>query len=186
MHDTALVAVQQALEHLPDDRASLRNRHGLTTLVQILLHVQVEKLEDQVELVVASHDVEQVDDGRVVELTEQGDLADGRAWDTLIRVFDLDFLQRYSLVELEVDRLVDDTVGALADLLEQLEALAARLLLPIELLLGLGGLLGLFAGLDAVADFRVSVTLHGGVLPTINDAGGGLANQTHVSIEFDL
>jgi hypothetical protein len=84
VHDAALVAVQQALQDLPDDGASLRNRHGLAAPVQILLHVKVEKLEDQVELVVAVHDVEQVDDGSVVELTEQGDLSNGGTGNTFI------------------------------------------------------------------------------------------------------
>ena len=68
------------------------------------------------------------------------------------------------LVELEVVRLEDDTVGALADLLEELEALAAGFLLFVELLLRLGGFPRLFARLDALADVGVRVSLHGGVL----------------------
>lgn len=84
VHDPALVAVQQALQHLPDDRASLGDGHGLAAAIEILLHVEVEKLEDQVELVVAVNDVEQVDDGSVAELTEEGDLADGRAGNAFV------------------------------------------------------------------------------------------------------
>lgn len=88
------------------------------------------------------------------------------------------------LVELEVDRLVDDTVGAFTDLLEELEAWATEFLLSVELLLRLGGFPRLLGHFDAFADVGVGVDLHGSVLALLRDTGGGLANQAHVFLEF--
>ena len=177
----------------------MRNRHRLAPFIKVLLHVKVEILENQVELVVAVYNVEQVDNGRVVELSEQCDLTNGCAGDSFIAVLDLDFFERYRLylirikylnfipqtpqneentylVELKVDRFENDAISALADLIEQLEALSTGLLLPFELLLGLGGFTRLLASIDAVADVAVAVTLHVGCLAAIHDSGRGLAN----------
>ena len=90
------------------------------------------------------------------------------------------------LVELEVDRLIDDAVRALADLLEELEALPAGLLLSVELLLRFGGFSRVFACLDAFADVGVSVSLHVGVLASIHVPGRCLANQAQVFVELGL
>ena len=121
----------------------MRNSHGLAPFIQVLLHVLVEILENQVELVVAVYNVEQVDNGRVVELSEQCDFANGGAGDTFIAVLYLDFFERYRLnlirildlnfipqtpqngentylVELEVDRFENDAIRSLADLIEHI------------------------------------------------------------------
>ena len=90
------------------------------------------------------------------------------------------------LVELEVDRLVDDTVRALADLLEELEPLTAGLLLSVKLLLRFGGFSRVFACVDALADVGVSVSLHVGVLASSDVPARGLANQAQVFVELGL
>ena len=64
----------------------------LGMLVHVLLEVHVEVLEDHVELVVRVHHVEELDHVGVLELLQQGDLADGRAGDAL------GFAMRKSLV----------------------------------------------------------------------------------------
>ena len=213
MHDAALVAVQEALEHLPDDRASLRNSHRLATAVEVLLHVEVEKLEDEVEPIFAMNDIDEVDDVDVAQLTQQGNLADRGAGNALVGVLDFDFLNCYRLklirngnlkfilrkaktvvpitylVEFEVNSLKNDAVGAFTDLLAQLEALAAALLesflLLLALLLGLSGLASLL---------RVKVLLRGDILRLLVSAivapsqvaAGGLARHAHVLVDVDL
>jgi len=213
VHDASLVAVQEALKDLPDDRASLRNSHRLAAAVEVLLHVEVEKLEYEVELVFAMNDVNEVDDVHMAELTQQGDLANRGAGNALIGVLDFDFLNCYRLqmirnenlkfilrnaktveaitylVEFEVNRLIDDAIGALADLLTQLEALATRLLesglLFDALLLGLGS----FASL-----LRVNVLVYGAILLCLVSSivapgqvtARGLARHAHVLVDLDL
>lgn len=46
VHDPPLVAVEQTLQDLEYNRASLIYGHSFASLVKILLHVQVEVLED--------------------------------------------------------------------------------------------------------------------------------------------
>ena len=97
MHNAALVTVEQPLEDLPDDAPDLVERQRHSLLVQVVLHVPVEKLEDQVQLVPRVEHVQQIHDERVVELLQQGDLADGSRRDTFVGVFDLDFLEGHDL-----------------------------------------------------------------------------------------
>lgn len=97
VHDAALMAVEQALQHLVDNRARLCECHRLAPLVKILLHVLVEKLEGQVELVLAMDDVQQVDNAWVAKLAQESDLADGSAGNTLVTVLNFDLFESYSL-----------------------------------------------------------------------------------------
>ena len=213
VHDAALVAVQKARKDLPDDRASLRNSHRLAAAVEVLLHIEVEKLEYEVELVFAMNDVNEVDDVYVAQLTQQGDFANRGAGNAFIGVLNFDFLNCYRLqmirnenlkfilqnaktveavtylVEFEVNCFIDDAVGALANFFTQLEALAARLLesglLLHALLLGLGGLASLL---------RVNVLVYGGILLCLVSsivapsqvAAGGLARHAYVLVDLDL
>lgn len=213
MHDAALVAVQEALEHLPDDRASLRNSHRLAAAVEVLLHVEVEKLEDEVEPIFAMNDIDEVDDVDVAQLTQQGNLADRGAGNALVGVLNFDFLNCYRLklirngnlkfilrkaktvvpitylVEFEVNSLKNDAVGAFTDLLAQLEALAAALLesflLLLALLLGLSGLASRLRVKVLLGDDILRLLVSAIVAPS-QVAAGGLTRHAHVLVDVDL
>ena len=88
------------------------------------------------------------------------------------------------LVVLVVDRLVNDTVSAFANLLNQLEPLAADFLLTVELLFGLCGFASLFYIFDRFRSSVVAVTLHDGVLATVDVPGRCLSGQTDVFVQF--
>ena len=66
MHDPSLMAMQQALKHLPNDGLGMRERHRVAFLIQVLLHVQVEILKDKVELVLSVDDINQINNSWVV------------------------------------------------------------------------------------------------------------------------
>ena len=70
VHDASLVAVEESLENLVDDGPGLVDSHRLATLVQVLLHVQVEVLEHQVQPILAVYDVEQVHDVLVAQFSQ--------------------------------------------------------------------------------------------------------------------
>lgn len=82
--------------------------------LHVFLEIKVEELEDEVELVAVGVDnVEETDNVWVVHLLEEGNLADGGGWDTLIFGLETDLLEsdNASVVE-EIAGLVDDTVGS--------------------------------------------------------------------------
>jgi len=70
VHDPSLVAVKQALEHLPYDRSDVTDFHRRAFLVEILLHVLVEKLEDQIQLILSMNDINQTHDSWMVKFPE--------------------------------------------------------------------------------------------------------------------
>jgi hypothetical protein len=88
---------------------SISDRKG----VHVLLEIQVEELHDEVELVsVCVDDVEETDDIRMVKLSQDGNLADGGARDTL--VFSLEtnlFESDDATVVAQIAGFVDNTIG---------------------------------------------------------------------------
>ena len=110
-----------------EDGEKNSRRHGgaaRTVLLRlhVLLEVKLAVLEAEVELVVAGHvgDVLELDDVRVGELLEEGDLAQRGAGDALVLALELDLLQRRDLAGLLVRGDVDLAKGALAELLAAL------------------------------------------------------------------
>ena len=87
----------------------------LLAAVEELLEVLVEVLEDEREFAVGVEHVDEADDVGVLELLEQGDLADGRRRDALVLRLQPDLLQRVDLVCISVTRLVDDTISTFAN-----------------------------------------------------------------------
>jgi len=81
--------------------------------LHVLLEVEVEELEDEVELVaVGVDDIEEADDVWVLELLEEGDLANGGGGDAFIFGLETNLLQGNDAAAIEeVAGLVDDTVG---------------------------------------------------------------------------
>ena len=63
----------------------------------MLLHIHVEVLEYQVEFVLSVNDVEETYDSFVVQFLQKGYFSESCAWNTLVAVFDFDFLKGDSL-----------------------------------------------------------------------------------------
>lgn len=79
-------------------------------------------LKDKHEAVLGGevHDVEQLYDVRMADLLEDADLANAVRRNAVFRGVDLDLLQGNHFVAERLERLVDHSVGALSDLLQQL------------------------------------------------------------------
>ena len=88
--------------------------------VHVLLQVQVEELEHEVQLGVGVDDVLEPHDVGVLELFQEGDLPDGRRGHPFLLLLEPDFLEGDRRARRAVAGLVDDAVGALADLLDLL------------------------------------------------------------------
>jgi hypothetical protein len=86
----------------------------------VLLQVQVEELEHEVQLGVGVDDVLEPHDVGVLELFQEGDLPDGRRGHPFLLLLEPDFLEGDRRARCAVAGLVDDAVGALADLLDLL------------------------------------------------------------------
>ena len=84
-------------EHLPDNVLDVLHRERLAFLVQVFLHVEVEELEDEVDLVLAMDDIQQIHYARMVQLLQQRHLPDRRARYTLVRVLYLYLFQSNNL-----------------------------------------------------------------------------------------
>ena len=100
VHYAPLVAVKQAVQHPPHHALDLANAQALLLggpFVQIALHVNIQKFENQVQLLVTVQDVQKLHDRRVVQLLQQADLPEFDAGYALVRMLDLDLLERDSL-----------------------------------------------------------------------------------------
>ena len=97
VHDSPLVAMENGEEHLPDNVLDVRHREWLALLVQVLLHVEVEVLEDEVDLVLAMDDVQEIHYAWMVQFLEQRHLPDRRTRYALIRVLYLYLFQGNNL-----------------------------------------------------------------------------------------
>ena len=86
--------------------------------VHVFLEVQVQKLKDEVELGICVDDVLEPDDVGVLELFQQRNLPDGRGGDPFLFLLEPDLLEGDRRARRPVSGLVDDAVGALADLLD--------------------------------------------------------------------
>lgn len=86
--------------------------------VHVLFQVEVQKLENQVELGVGVDDVLQSHDVGVLEFFQQGNLPDRRRRDPFFFLLEADLLEGDGCPSCPVSRLVDDTVGPFADLLD--------------------------------------------------------------------
>lgn len=82
--------------------------------LHVLLQIEVEKFEDEVQLMsVGVDDVEQLHDVRVPHLLEEGDFSDGSARHTLVLSLEANLLQGYDPAMVgKVSSLVHDSVGA--------------------------------------------------------------------------
>jgi hypothetical protein len=89
---------------------ALAHRQGF----HVFLHIEVEELHDQVQLMtIGVHDVEEADDIGVVHLFEKGNLADGGRWHAFIFGFEADFLEGDNALVLcgEISRFVHDSIS---------------------------------------------------------------------------
>ncbi len=80
------MAVQNGEKYLPDYVLYMWHGKWLAFLIQVLLHVKVEVLKDEIYFVLSVHDVHQVDDTRMVQLLQQRHLPDGSARYSLVGV----------------------------------------------------------------------------------------------------
>ena len=90
------MAVEQAVEDPPHHALDLVNAEAFllrSLFVQIALHVSIQKFENQVQLLVAVQDVQELHDGRVIQLLQQADLPELDTGYALIRMLDLDLLE---------------------------------------------------------------------------------------------
>lgn len=125
------VAVQDAVVVAEGDAAHQLVHEGLdgggvegasiAARVHVALQVLVHELEDEHELVLGVNDVVQQDNVLVAQLLHERDLADGRRGRALLRV-EVDLLEGDQLARLAVAALEDGGIGALAQLLQLLEA----------------------------------------------------------------
>jgi hypothetical protein len=77
VHDSSLVAVKQALQHLPHNHLNLvyiKLLFLFSQLLKMLLHIHVKELEHQVELVLAVHNVNELHNSFVVKLFKKCNL----------------------------------------------------------------------------------------------------------------
>lgn len=88
MHDPPLMAVQEPLKDLPNDRLGVGERQRLTLLVQVLLHVQIKIFEHQVELVFSVNDVNKVYDAGMIQFFQKRHLSDCGTRDALVAMLD--------------------------------------------------------------------------------------------------
>lgn len=97
MHYSSLMTVQQRLQNLPHNCSHRFLVKRSTSLIQILLDVEVEVLEDKVQLVASVHYINQVDYSRVLQLAQYRDFADGSAGKALLAALYLDLFQSHLL-----------------------------------------------------------------------------------------
>lgn len=85
--------------------------------LHVFLQVEVKVFEDEVELMAVGVDnVQQLYNIGVLHLFEEGDLANGGTWDTLIFGFETDLLESDDTIGMvELAGLVDNTVGTYED-----------------------------------------------------------------------
>ena len=88
MHDPPLMAVQEPLKDLPNDRFGVGERQRVAFLVQVLFHVQIKILEHQVELVFSVNDVNKVYDAGMIQFFQKRHLSDCGTWNALIAMLD--------------------------------------------------------------------------------------------------
>ena len=85
------------------------------TCVEQFLQVLVEIFEDESEFSVRMKYIDEPHNIRMLELLQQGDLSDSSGRNTLILRLETNLLQRINLVGIRIARLVNNTVGALAN-----------------------------------------------------------------------
>lgn len=93
--------------------------------IDVFFEILIEVLKDEGELLFGVYDVVEPDNIWVLELFEQGDFADGRAWHSFVLTLQTDALQRDDLIGLTVLGLVHDTIGSFAELVDLLVFLQA-------------------------------------------------------------
>lgn len=76
MHDPSLMAMQQALKHLPYDGLGMRERQRVAFPIQVLLHVQIKVLEDKVKLVLSMAYINQINNSWVAQFFQKRHLSD--------------------------------------------------------------------------------------------------------------
>jgi len=97
MHDPSLMAMQQALKHLPYDGLGMWERQRVAFPIQVLLHVLIKVFKDKVKLVLAVAYINQINDSWVAQFFQQRHLSDCGWGYTLVAVLDLYFFQGYCL-----------------------------------------------------------------------------------------
>lgn len=120
MEYTVRVEEDEGLANLIKERLGLFGRQGSTLLLHVLLEVVLEVFEHQVELVLGEQHLLKFDNVGMPQILQQADFADSSGRDTIIFLFESDFLNSDQLVRLLVDCLIHDTVGTLTELLETL------------------------------------------------------------------
>ena len=105
---------------------TLCRRQRFANFLHVFLQVILQPLKDEVQLVLREKHLLQsvvrlkfilhlLDNVRMLEVLQQGDLADGRRRHTVVLPLQSDSLDRDDFIGQSVDCLVDDTVRALAE-----------------------------------------------------------------------
>lgn len=120
VHGASLVTVEDALRDLMQvalDQLRFQQpvvRQGL----HVLFQVHGEKLEYQIEFVLLHENVHERDDVGMLKFAEKRNLSNSRARYAFLVILQANLLERHKLIGDLVLALVDDTVGALANLLD--------------------------------------------------------------------
>jgi hypothetical protein len=114
------VAKSNSTEHLVQERLNLHGGKaaGCLVLVHVLLEIVFEKLEHEMQFLLAVDHVLQPDDVLMLKLLQQGNLADGSRWNAFVFRVKTDFLEGDNLLADAIARLVHHTVSSLTNLLK--------------------------------------------------------------------
>eukprot|EP00669_Euglena_mutabilis_P008397 TRINITY_DN3463_c0_g1_i1.p3 TRINITY_DN3463_c0_g1~~TRINITY_DN3463_c0_g1_i1.p3 ORF type:complete len:160 (+),score=37.10 TRINITY_DN3463_c0_g1_i1:977-1456(+) len=116
MEDGLVVAVLDALEELLEEMPHRLGVEVPAVQVQELLEVLVRVLEHEGELLLVVDDVQKLHNVGVLQLLQQRDLPDGRAWNALLLAVQGDAFEGDQLPAGAVLRLEHHPVGPLSDL----------------------------------------------------------------------
>jgi len=117
VQDLARVAIRQAAQQLKQEQLDVARAHYVAAVVHVLLEVALQVLEHERERLARVDDVVEGDDVGVLELLEQGGLADRGARRALL-MLQPDLLERHVRVVDATLALVHGGVRALAQLLQ--------------------------------------------------------------------
>lgn len=120
VEDAAAVAEGNTLEKLVHVGLHEHRLQLLADGVHVLLEVLVKELEDQVQLLLGVENILKADDVRVLQLAEEGDLANGSAGNTFILGVQAGLLESHKLLSHLISCHVNNTVGTFSDFLELL------------------------------------------------------------------
>src|SRR5437764_747747 len=115
-----MMAVSHTAQELIQERFHDSTFESTLAYIQVFFQILVEVLKHKGEFALGVHNIKQPNNVRMLQLFEQGYLADRRGRDSLILCLQADLLKSDNLTRHLVLRLVHDTICALTNLFELL------------------------------------------------------------------